>query len=66
MKSLKICLTIVPDPMPTINLATSIATNLACCTLPNDCGTSDIIEYNRFPEANNTEQIIEAGLIVPK
>ena len=48
----------VPDPMPTINLATSIATNLACCTLPIDCGTNDIMEYNRFPAANNTEHII--------
>ena len=66
MKSLNICKTMVPDPMPTINLATSIATNLACCTLPIDCGTNDIMEYNRFPAANNIEHIVEAGLIVPK
>ena len=66
MNSSNICDTVVPDPVPTINLAVSITTSLACCTNPIDCGTSDIIEYNRFPAANNTEHIIEAGLIVPK
>ena len=55
----------LPVPIPTTNLATSIATNLACFRLPNVCGTSDIIEYNKFPDVNITEHVIATGRIVP-
>ena len=55
----------LPVPIPTTNLATNMATNLAWFRLPNFCGTSDIMEYNKFPDVNITEHVIATGRIVP-
>ena len=48
-----------------MNLAISMATYLACFRLPNDRGTSDIIEYNKLPAVNITEHVIAHGRMVP-
>ena len=48
-----------------MNLAISMATYLACFSDPKDHGTSDIMEYSKFPAVNIIEQVIATGRIVP-
>ena len=42
-----------------------MATNLACLRLPKLCGTTEIIEYNKFPTVNMTEQVMATGRMEP-
>ena len=58
-------LQLLPVPIPTTNLATSMATYLACFKAPKLRGTRDIIEYSKFPAVNIIEHVIAKGLIVP-